>query len=97
MTTLIEQRCQIHAGRDAAVRCPNCRRFFCRECVTEHAGRMMCAACVAQMQLDASGRRSRSVLWGMAFLAGLLLAWATFYYLGWGLTRIPDVFHGEAS
>ena len=36
MSNLIHQRCSNHPGREAAVRCPECGRFFCRECVTEH-------------------------------------------------------------
>ena len=48
--TLLDQRCSNHALREAAVQCPSCKRFFCRECVTEHAGRMICVNCVAAVR-----------------------------------------------
>lgn len=92
MTPLIEQRCFHHPSREAVVRCPECRRYFCRECVTEHLGRMMCAECIAAQ--DTAGHaapRSGVAFWIAASLAGLLLAWLIFYNLGMMLARItPD-------
>ena len=95
MNALIHQRCSNHTGREAVVRCPECRRFFCRECVTEHLGRMICAGCVARTA-SPGGRqeRSASAFWFAMALGGLLLAWLVFYYLGMGLARIPSSFHG---
>ena len=29
-------------------RCPSCRDFFCGECITEHSGKLICAACLAR-------------------------------------------------
>ena len=46
MTALAHQRCFNHALREAAARCPGCGNFFCRECVTEHDDRVLCAACL---------------------------------------------------
>jgi hypothetical protein len=95
VSSLIHQRCSNHLEREAVARCPECRRFFCRECVTEHLGRMICAGCVARLA-SRGGRRERSVsaLWLALALGGLLLAWLVFYYLGMGLARIPSSFHG---
>jgi hypothetical protein len=96
--SLVDQRCWHHPGREAVVRCPRCRRFYCRECVTEHMGRMMCAACVAQATgKDTQAGRFASIPWIAMALGGLLLAWLIFYYLGVFLARIPsDFFEGPA-
>jgi hypothetical protein len=80
-----------HVEREAAVRCPECTRFFCRECVVEHEGRLLCVECLARVARPAAGakrdwRKARRV--GMTVVAGLL-AWAIFYGLGASLARIP--------
>jgi hypothetical protein len=88
---LIHQRCWHHADREAVVRCPQCRRFYCRECVIEHAGRMICAACIeGSGETRAAG--SGIALWTILGMAGFLLAWMVFYYLGMALDRIPSDF-----
>jgi hypothetical protein len=92
--SLLNQRCFNHFNREAAARCPSCRRYYCRECVIEHEGRMMCASCVARLQIPQAGRSSNGVLWSMFSVVGVLMAWAIFYYLGMGLARIPSTFHG---
>ncbi|MCI0613826.1 rhomboid family protein, partial [bacterium] len=38
-----KQRCFFHSQREAVVRCPECGRYYCRECVTEHLDRLLCA------------------------------------------------------
>ncbi|MBT8374528.1 MAG: rhomboid family protein, partial [Deltaproteobacteria bacterium] len=35
MKDLALQRCNNHGQREAVARCPKCRRYFCRECITE--------------------------------------------------------------
>jgi hypothetical protein len=88
------QRCSIHLEREAAVRCPGCNRFYCRECVTEHLGRMMCAHCVARQSATRTGARSPGARWLVLSLGGWLFAWVVFYYLGMLLARMPSEFHG---
>lgn len=95
MTPLIDQRCLNHPSREAVVRCPGCRGFFCRECVTEHEGRMICTACAAPRTIDAS-RASSTLVWIVTGAAGFLLAWVIFYYLGAIFARIPSDFFGNA-
>lgn len=92
--SILGQRCSLHPAREAAVRCPGCSRFYCRECVTEHVGRMMCANCVARLSAVPAASRSRVAIWFPLSLGGLLMAWLVFYYLGMGLARIPSTFHG---
>jgi uncharacterized paraquat-inducible protein A len=93
---LTRTRCHVHPHREAAARCPECLRFFCRECVTEHGERAMCGACLARL---ARGGRARRI--GLLRIAGKALqvfigvvtAWFFFYMVGGFLSSLPDTFH----
>jgi late competence protein required for DNA uptake (superfamily II DNA/RNA helicase) len=89
---LIDQRCWHHPNREAVVRCPGCSRFYCRECVVEHLGRMVCSDCVAAKKADVSAASFSYVRWTALAAGGFLLAWLIFYYLGVTLARIPSDF-----
>lgn len=94
---LTEQRCLNHALREAVALCPICHRFFCRECITEHDDRFICAGCLTK-QLATARTRTRGgiiVALGQCSL-GLLLAWFFFYLIGQGLLSIPSTFHEAA-
>ena len=90
----IHQRCWNHEPREAVCRCPECGRHFCREFVTEHEARLLCAACLQAMARSAGtrrhgGRALPAVLFGpMAALGGLLLSWLMFYIGGQILMEI---------
>jgi hypothetical protein len=92
---MIVERCFHHELREAASRCPICLRYFCRECVTEHDDRVLCAECLkklaAREKLQTSG--IRRVLRGLLPVAGLLMAWLFFYTLGRMLLLIPASVH----
>lgn len=105
---LARTRCANHEAREAAARCPRCRRFFCRECVTEHEGLFVCAACLSRAAGAADGEgagkhagtwaRARKALLsglgaGARLAGGLVLLWLCFYLAGKILIRIPDSFH----
>ncbi|HTS25286.1 MAG TPA: hypothetical protein VMH81_05395 [Bryobacteraceae bacterium] len=80
----IHQRCWNHESREAVCRCPECLRSFCRECVTEHDARLLCASCLkslAQAQPLRRNRMRRFVPAAM-LLAGILLAWLVFFGAG---------------
>src|ERR1700680_2401495 len=47
--SLVHQRCLQHPDREAAFRCPACKRNYCRECGVEHDGRMLCGACLKKL------------------------------------------------
>jgi hypothetical protein len=94
-TDLARQRCFNHADREAAARCPACRRHYCRECVIEHESRLLCAACVAA-EAARDERRVKRHGWPAAAagaLLGLMLAWCFFFILGWGLLSLPSPTH----
>jgi hypothetical protein len=97
MMDLLAQRCVLHPDREAAVRCPGCERFYCRECVTEHRGRMMCSHCVARFAAPSARKSSVGMMWILLCVGGLLFSWMLFYYLGMALARIPSSFHGGPS
>ncbi len=95
MAHLIHQRCLNHSLREAVARCPECGRFFCRECITEHEGRVLCAACLRQ-RVQPRFTRRRGLVWAwrsVQFLAGLFTVWLFFYLLGGQLLSIDSAVH----
>ena len=95
METLTQQRCFRHDQREAAARCPECRRYFCRECITEHEDRVICAGCLKKLSRGGGGRlgRLRPVTRGLQCLVSVLVLWLLFYALGRGLLQMPSDFH----
>jgi hypothetical protein len=82
--TALHSRCWNHDAREAVCRCPQCSRSFCRECVTEHEARLLCAACLHVATHPAPARASvlRSFAPVFMAMAGILLAWLIFYTAG---------------
>lgn len=95
MSTLAAQRCLHHALREAVARCPECGQFFCRECITEHDERVICASCLKKIARAAEKPARRRVnLWPLFQSAsGLVLTWFVFYTIGRMLLALPDSFH----
>lgn len=98
MSALSAQRCLRHFDREAAARCPECREYFCRECISEHHGRVLCASCLERLH-SVSGRTSPS-LQGLRVLARCALAlvafavvWGMLYLGGRALLLMPSSFH----
>src|SRR5580658_5639715 len=80
----LQQRCWNHEAREAACRCPACGRSYCRECVSEHEGRLLCAACLAAAAArkgQAAGGLGKLAPPGM-IAAGILLAWLIYWAAG---------------
>lgn len=96
--TLTRKRCFNHAVREAAARCPECERFFCRECVTEHEGRVLCVGCIAKRAgaTDATtpGRLGAGAL-VLQSLCAFTILWLVFFTLGRAALLIPSSFHEE--
>jgi len=95
MSDFIHQRCSNHQLREAAARCPACSRSFCRECVTEHKGRVLCSDCIIKEQRTAKTKikYGSTVAHIALFLGGILTVWFLFYYTGQTLLALPDSFH----
>jgi hypothetical protein len=81
--------------REAVARCPECTRFYCRECITEHDHRVLCSECLIKL-LQPTTRKKRNMgglLLPVAFCAMFMVTWVCFYSLAEILLRIPSSFH----
>ncbi len=94
MNALRDRRCFHHPHREAVARCPECRRFYCRECAVEHDSRLLCADCLARTRADGTARRP-SWPWHLPLrlLTGLVGLWFLFYVMGRALLLMPTAFH----
>lgn len=85
-------RCALHPSREAAGRCTSCQRFYCRECVTAHEGRLQCARC---LELAAAGVAAARPSWSAAariatrLVCGVVAAWLFFLVASELLVAIP--------
>jgi len=100
MPSLVAQRCLHHPDREAIARCPECGRFFCRECITEHEDKVICASCLHRLAEESKAPRGGTRWWPLVFpvvraFAGVLAAWIIFYMVGRFLMTIPSDFHFE--
>lgn len=95
---LQQQRCHNHMGREAVARCPSCGFYFCRECITEHDERILCASCLKKQTAKAERpRRNFAPLARVTVaLCGLMTAWFFFYIVGRILLATPTQFHEAA-
>jgi nucleoside recognition membrane protein YjiH len=95
MQSLTHQRCFNHAAREAVARCPECKQFFCRECITEHDDRVLCAACLRKLTHQPLAQRFALVqlLWLVQCVFGLLVVWYFFFLIGESLLKLPNSFH----
>ncbi|OGH60014.1 MAG: hypothetical protein A3G34_12080 [Candidatus Lindowbacteria bacterium RIFCSPLOWO2_12_FULL_62_27] len=95
MTELAASSCRLHPDRPAAALCPGCRRYYCRECVTEHDDQLLCRSCMDAVRSPADRRAG---LWEwparLAMLgAGLFGVYTLFYFAGQILSWIPPDYH----
>jgi hypothetical protein len=99
---LLRQQCELHLDRGAVARCPDCGRFYCHECITEHEGEVLCKRCLNQeveSDDEPSGFMQRNAFFlkacAIPFLisAGYILLFFVFASLGMMLIRFPDEFH----
>jgi hypothetical protein len=95
MQSLIHQRCFNHATREAVALCPECKQFFCRECITEHDDRVVCAVCLQKLARKPLAQRLAlaQIFWLAQAVVGLLIVWYFFFLAGAGLLKLPDSFH----
>ena len=95
MKTIASKRCFNHPTRMAAARCPECGRYFCRECITEHSGRVLCAGCLGGGGTQPADRkvRWRYLAHAAGWTAGVWISWVFFYCMAQVLLRIPVAFH----
>jgi hypothetical protein len=96
MTELHQRLCLNHGTREAVARCPECGQCYCRECITEHEDRVICAACLRKILRPAETAPhpwftslTRVTLFGLS----LMIGWLAFYAVGKILLSIPTSFH----
>ena len=89
---VVDQRCWNHEGREAVCLCPECGRSFCRECVSEHELRLLCAACLVAVSRKAEPRSRGTPPLALAVLAlaGILAGWFVFFSLGEALMTLSS-------
>lgn len=95
MSTLALQRCLHHVEREAVARCISCTHHFCRECVVEHEGRVLCAGCRAKLIHKAEARTGvfRRLAGAVHLALSVFLLWFCIYLFGKTLLLIPSSFH----
>jgi hypothetical protein len=95
MENLGIQRCLNHLAREAVARCPECRQFFCRECITEHDDRVICAACLKKLaRVPLLKRPAFAGVMRTAHCAvGIFTVWFFFHLLAEILLKLPADFH----
>src|SRR5215213_4913397 len=89
------ERCLHHPAREAVARCPECEHFFCRECISEHDDRVLCARCLTRgaREPKRSGPRFAKIIRLAAAVVGLLATWWYFDLVAKGLMRLPASVH----
>ncbi|PIE90271.1 MAG: hypothetical protein CR997_06690 [Acidobacteria bacterium] len=94
---LSTRRCTNHPQREAVVQCPDCKLFFCRECVTEKEFKMMCSSCLLSQVDEPKKQRKWPGLLKQLILsmAGFLFLWLCLYYLGKAFIEVPDFFQED--
>ena len=99
MTALARQVCLNHPRREAVARCVECTRYFCRECIADHEGRLLCGSCLHKLA-QAGVKRARTwpgTLRGVTkSVAGFTLGWLLFYTVGRALVQLPSTFHEDS-
>jgi uncharacterized paraquat-inducible protein A len=93
--TLLQRRCVNHPQREASARCPECGKFFCRECITEHDDRVLCATCLAKLSVK-KANVAQSWAWlprTALVLMAIMLIYLAIYLAGTELIAIPSRFH----
>jgi hypothetical protein len=95
MESINRQRCFHHSGREAVARCPECTRFFCRECVAEYEDRVLCSSCLKKISAPVVKRSHNFKFIGrvLPLCFGLVVGWLFFYFVGKILITIPAQFH----
>jgi hypothetical protein len=93
------RRCVRHVEREAVARCSSCGGFFCRECVVDHGGKLICAPCLAKAAAMEAPEKKRSwtgVKRVATLVLGGLVLWVLFYAMGSLLLSVPGEFHDGA-
>lgn len=98
--SLVAQRCFTHQSRGASGRCPGCIRFYCRECLTEHEGRVLCTRCLHALNRPALLPKIGAGGWSMRLVGavlGLFAGYLFFLLIGRLFLFLPPSFHDGSA
>jgi uncharacterized paraquat-inducible protein A len=92
---LRKRKCANHASREAVARCPECKKDFCRECITEHNNKMLCTNCLQEItrKKDAKKKKLAALFTIVLFFLGMLISYYFFLGVASMLSEMPDQFH----
>lgn len=92
---MAQVQCLNHPKREAAARCTACGQVFCRECVTNLGGRMVCGACYqVKTTVETKVRKDWFVLkFVLQVVVGMGLFWGLWWRVGRLLAGMPSSFH----
>lgn len=94
--TVADEKCWYHAARAAAARCPECEKYYCRECITEHEGQVICATCLDALTTEEEREEQASGLFSIVYgLLGMLLSWLLFYVISRSLIELSKPLRKE--
>ena len=100
VAALRQRRCENHPQREASARCPECGKFFCRECITEHDDRVLCASCLSKLTAKkgvvVAAWRNWIPRLGLALLA-IIVIYLTLFLIGTSLISVPSKFHAQGG
>lgn len=79
-------------------KCRACGQAYCRECVVEHGGRLMCGECLRRESAAAEGTarswwRRAPLAASLQWLMAAVVLWWLFYGVAGVLRRIPAAVH----
>lgn len=96
---LPRRHCMRHSQREPVAKCLGCGGALCRECVSQHDGKIYCVHCLAKLRQPATapaatGRRWWPILRSAAeTVLAVMVVWGIFYGIGAIAVRIPSEFH----
>lgn len=89
--SVADEKCAYHPPRSAAARCPECKTYYCRECITEHEGQVICASCLDERTDEDEREDQTSGLVCLAYgLLGGLLTWLFFHGIARSLIELSE-------
>ena len=75
-----KQTCFNHQDRPASAKCKQCGNIFCKECIVEYNGKLLCAFCLEKHKVE-NVKRPTVLTWILLFLFSTLSFFIVFALL----------------
>jgi len=97
-SAIYSKRCVNHSSRESVAICPVCSKTYCRECITEHKGKMLCRNCLEeQIQKNNKAKKNRTKIKAtimiVLFVTAFFSSWFFFALTGYFLASMPQKYH----